>query len=260
MKVLTWNVNSIRMRLQQLLKLIENDSFDVICLQETKASDDAFPRKAIEDAGYNVYLNGTPAYNGVAILSKKKASKIYIHKFCGKDDARHLSILIEKINIHSIYVPAGGDVPDASENIKFDHKLKFLDEMKRFFIRKKKKIDLICGDLNVAPYEDDVWSHNQLKNVVSHTDVERTKLIEVIKSGGFVDVIRSCISPPDNVFTWWSYRSKDFKKNNRGRRLDHIWVTNDPSIKIVESQIIESTRSLEKPSDHVPIFFEFKTI
>ena len=145
-----------------------------------------------------------------------------------------------------------------SENIKFDHKFKFLDEMKQFFIKKEKKIDLICGDLNVAPYEDDVWSHNQLKNVVSHTDVERTKLIEVIKSGGFVDVIRSCISPPDNVFTWWSYRSKNFKKNNRGRRLDHIWITDHQKVKSINAKIIIETRSLPQPSDHVPISYEFK--
>ena len=92
------------MRLQQLLNLIENEKLDVICLQETKTSDDAFPRKAIEDAGYNVYLNGTQAYNGVAILSKRKASKIYMHKFCEKDDARHLSILIEKKLIFILFM------------------------------------------------------------------------------------------------------------------------------------------------------------
>ena len=260
MKLLTWNVNSIRMRLHQLLNLIKNESPDVICLQETKVSNDAFPKQEIEDLDYNVYLNGAPAYNGVAILSKRKACEIKIKKFCGKNDSRHLSILVDKINIHSIYVPAGGDVPDASENIKFDHKLKFLDEMKRFFIKKEKKINLICGDFNVAPNKDDVWSHNQLRNVVSHTDIEREKLIKVMESGDFVDVIRSYISPPENIFTWWSYRSKDFKKNNRGRRLDHIWITKHPSIKLVKSKIIGSMRSLDKPSDHVPIFFEFEIV
>ena len=257
MKVLTWNVNSIRTRKEQLVSLIELEDPDVVCLQETKTPNDLFPKKEIENLGYNIYLNGIPSYNGVAILSKKKAEKTNIHKFCGKNDSRHLSISLGNICIHSLYVPAGGDIPDISINEKFLHKLEFLDEMMNMFLPKKNRIDIVCGDLNVAPYENDVWSHNQLKNVISHTEIEREKLIKILNKGKFVDTIKLFISPPKNLFTWWSYRSKDFRKNNRGRRLDHIWVSDSPSIKITDVKIIDKMRALEKPSDHVPVFCKF---
>ncbi len=257
MKVLTWNVNSIRTRKEQLVSLIELEDPDVVCLQETKTPNDLFPKKEIENLGYNIYLNGIPSYKGVAILSKKKAEKTNIHKFCGKNDSRHLSISLGNICIHSLYVPAGGDIPDISINEKFLHKLEFLDEMMNMFLPKKNRIDIVCGDLNVAPYENDVWSHNQLKNVISHTEIEREKLIKVLNKGKFVDTIKLFISPPKNLFTWWSYRSKDFRKNNRGRRLDHIWVSDSPSIKITDVKIIDKMRALEKPSDHVPVFCKF---
>ena len=163
----------------------------------------------------------------------------------------------KNFSIHSIYVPAGGDIPDINENEKFDHKLKFLDEMAKFFKFNKNQVNILCGDLNVSPNEDDVWSHKQLQNIVSHTKVEREKLIKIMNKGNFVDTTRMFISPPENVFTWWSYRSKDFKKNNRGRRLDHIWVTNHPKIESLNAKIMVEARSFPQPSDHVPISYEF---
>ena len=130
--------------------------------------------------------------------------------------------------------------------------------MNSFYKFKRNKLDIVCGDFNVSPYQDDVWSHNQLKNVVSHTDIERKKLMNVLKNGKFIDTTRKFISPPENVFTWWSYRSKDYRKNNRGRRLDHIWVTDNKKIKAINANIISETRSQFKPSDHVPVTFEFE--
>ena len=126
-----------------------------------------------------------------------------------------------------------------------------------FFKFDKNQINIVCGDLNVSPNEDDVWSHKQLQNVVSHTKVEREKLIQIMNRGKLVDTTRMFISPPKNVFTWWSYRSKDFKKNNRGRRLDHIWITDHHKVVSLNAKIIIDTRSLPQPSDHVPISYEF---
>ena len=166
-------------------------------------------------------------------------------------------ILENNIKIHNFYVPAGGDVPDVKLNEKFNHKLKFVKEMTKFFNHSKHKNTILVGDLNIAPLENDVWSHNQLKNVISHTEIEREKLIKILNKGKFVDTIKLFISPPKNLFTWWSYRSKDFRKNNRGRRLDHIWVSDSPSIKITDVKIIDKMRALEKPSDHVPVFCKF---
>ena len=126
--------------------------------------------------------------------------------------------------------------------------------MKQYFSTKDNNI--IAGDLNIAPYENDVWSHNQLKNVVSHTEIERTKLLDILKNGDFIDTFKLLISPAENLFTWWSYRSPDFRVNNRGRRLDHIWVSKNNSFKLKKARIIKEFRELEKPSDHVPIVLE----
>ena len=256
MKIFTWNVNSIRIRKKQLIKLISEENPDVICLQETKTTNNDFPKTDFEKLGYYVYLNGMPSYNGVAILSKFKAEQIGSNDFCNKKDSRHIEIKFKRLRVHSIYVPAGGEIPDPQKNEKFNHKLKFLDEMKKFFLNKDTNI--LAGDLNIAPYEDDVWSHKQLSNVVSHTEIERKKLVDILKYCEFIDTAREFISPPDNLFTWWSYRSSNFMVNNRGRRLDHIWINNPKKIKLKNAKILNNYREMEKPSDHVPIFFEIK--
>tara|TARA_B100000674_G_scaffold221830_1_gene181876 strand:+ start:226 stop:1008 length:783 start_codon:yes stop_codon:yes gene_type:complete len=258
MKVLSWNVNSIRVRKDQLFSVVKKENPDFICLQETKTVDNHFPREILEKKGYFVYVNGIQSYNGVAIISKIEANKISSRKFCNQNDARHIQADFKNFSIHSLYVPAGGDIPDVNNNEKFGHKLKFLDEMANFFNFDKNRINIVCGDLNVSPNEDDVWSHRQLQNVVSHTKVEREKLIKIMNKGKFIDTTRMFISPPENVFTWWSYRSKDFKKNNRGRRLDHIWITDNKKVKSINAKIIAETRSLHQPSDHVPLSYEFK--
>ena len=143
----------------------------------------------LEKKGYFVYVNGIQSYNGVAIISKMKANKINSHKFCNLDDARHIQANYKNFSIHSIYVPAGGDTPDINENEKFEHKLRFLDEMATFFKFDENQINVICGDLNVSPNEDDVWSHKQLQNVVSHTKVEREKLIQIMNKGKLLSLI-----------------------------------------------------------------------
>jgi|TARA_Y100000991_G_C21906070_1_gene320206 exodeoxyribonuclease-3 len=256
MKIISWNVNSIRIRKQQLLKLIKNEDPDFVCLQEIKSSNDAFPNKDFEDLKYFIHINGMPSYNGVGILSKHKVDSTHSHIFCGKKDSRHIEVKYKGIRIHSIYVPAGGEIPDVSINEKFKHKIKFLAEMKKFL--NNNDTNIVAGDLNIAPYEDDVWSHKQLKNVVSHTEIERTKLLDILESGNFLDTFRELLSPSENLFTWWSYRSPDFQKNNRGRRLDHIWANKNNRLKLKKVRILKEYRELVKPSDHVPIILEVK--
>ena len=254
MKIISWNVNSIRIRKQQLLQLIKNETPDFVCIQEIKSSNDAFPKKEFEDLNYFVHVNGMPSYNGVSILTKHKVESSYSHAFCKKEDSRHIEVNYKGIRIHSIYFPAGGDAPDPSINKKFEHKLQFLNEMKEFF--SNKDTNILAGDLNIAPYENDVWSHKQLKNVVSHTEIERKKLLDILKTGNYIDTFRALLSSSDNLFTWWSYRSPDFRINNRGRRLDHIWLNKKNSFKLVKAKILKEYRELEKPSDHVPIILE----
>ena len=254
MKIISWNVNSIRIRKEQLFDLLYKEDPDFVCLQEIKSSNDAFPTKDFKGLNYFSYVNGMPSYNGVGILSKEKVESTYSHIFCKQNDSRHIEVKYKGLRIHSLYVPAGGDIPDASVNKKFEHKLNFLKEMKSFF--SNKDINIIAGDLNIAPYENDVWSHKQLKNVVSHTEIERTKLLDILESGNFVDTFKELIPSSENLFTWWSYRSSDFRLNNRGRRLDHIWINKKSSLKPYKAKIIKEYRELEKPSDHVPIVLE----
>tara|TARA_B100001248_G_scaffold245032_1_gene214547 strand:- start:18 stop:620 length:603 start_codon:yes stop_codon:yes gene_type:complete len=193
------------------------------------------------------------SYNGVAIISKEQPKEFFCHDYCQKNDARHIEVEISGYKIHSVYVPAGGDEPNAATNKKFQHKLEFLDHLSDFVAERKSHKMVLCGDLNVAPYEDDVWSHKQLKNVVSHTDIERKKLLKIMKKGNMHDMIRKFINPPHNIYTWWSYRSPNFTINNRGRRLDHIWCSELASSNVINAKILDKFRSDERPSDHVPI-------
>ncbi len=256
MKIVTWNVNSVNVRKNLIFKLIKENKPEIICLQETKVVNSSFPQKEFEELGYNCYLNGIPSYNGVAILSQQQAKYFKIHDYCKKNDGRHIEIDVSGIKVHSIYVPAGGDEPNEEVNPKFKHKMEFIKKLSLLSKRLKSEPLVFCGDLNIAPYEDDVWSHNQLKNVVSHTELERAALLKLMRSGDFFDAIRKFINPPDNVYTWWSYRSSNHSLNNRGRRLDHIWASNNLLERVHSAKILESYRSDIKPSDHVPIFIE----
>ncbi len=197
-----------------------------------------------------------PHITGLEFYPNTKLN-LHIHIFfVRKNDSRHIEVKYKGVRIHSLYVPAGGDIPDVKVNEKFRHKLKFLEEMKKFFDNEDNNI--IGGDLNIAPFEEDVWSHNQLRNVVSHTNIERKKLLDILSSGNFVDPFRELLSFSENLFTWWSYRSPNFLINNRGRRLDHIWVKKNNPLKFMKVKILKEYRELKKPSDHVPIFLEIK--
>jgi len=253
MKIVSWNVNSVNVRKPLLKKLIEEFSPEVICLQETKTDNNSFPTNFFEKKDYKCFLNGMRSYNGVAIISKEQPKEFFCHDYCEKNDARHIEVEIGGYKIHSVYVPAGGDEPNVATNKKFQHKLDFLDRLSEFVTDRKNDNMVLCGDLNVAPYEDDVWSHKQLKNVVSHTDIERKKLLKILNNGKMHDMIRKFINPPQNIYTWWSYRSPNFKKNNRGRRLDHIWCSELASSNVINAKILDKFRSDKRPSDHVPI-------
>ena len=256
MKIISWNVNSIRARLQHILELLNEEKPSLLCLQETKIVDDQFPIKHFSDLGYHSYFSGVPSYNGVAILSKKKLKDVKRHNFCDKSDARFISAKEKNIEYINVYVPAGGDIPDAKLNEKFQHKLNFLKELD-ILLREKRSI-IVCGDLNIAPLEDDVWSHKSLVNVVSHTDLEREKLKSILINCKLTDSIRYFLKPPKNVFTWWSYRSPNFEKNNRGRRLDHILTSESMSKNYKAAKILKEYRKKRRPSDHVPVCLEIE--
>jgi exodeoxyribonuclease-3 len=259
----TWNINSVRLRIDLVAKFLEAQRPDVLCLQETKSPDDAFPLKRFKQLGYeHVALNGQKGYHGVAIVSKLPFDETGIRTFCDKLDSRHITVtlgskagLAEPVVLHNFYVPAGGDVPDPALNPKFAHKLQFLDEMKACEPLHPRERDrhVLVGDLNVAPHENDVWSHKQLLKIVSHTPVECEKLIGVQTQGNWIDIARARIPMSEKVYTWWSYRAADWTAANRGRRLDHIWVSTALRDGIRDFRIAQDARGWERPSDHVPV-------
>ncbi|SHJ76782.1 exodeoxyribonuclease-3 [Aureimonas altamirensis DSM 21988] len=258
-KIATWNINSVRLRMPIVERLIMEVAPDVLCLQETKCPNDLFPRERFEALGYpHIAMNGQKGYHGVATLSKMPFDDVVTQDYCAVGDARHLSARIavgqRAIRVHNLYVPAGGDEPDPAINPKFRHKLDFVEEMRSMRASGEPGVSsILVGDLNIAPFPEDVWSHKQLLKVVSHTPVETEGLLRVIAEGGWSDLVRQALPLPEKVYTWWSYRAKDWTAADRGRRLDHVWSSADLSPHLTSVEILRDARGWERPSDHVPI-------
>ena len=261
MKIATWNINSVRLRAPIVVQLMQEEKPDVICLQETKTPDEFFPREVFEQQGYkHIHIHGMKGYNGVCILSRKPFTSTDIHHRVGKEDCRHIAAGFKDFDLHNLYIPAGGDEPDRKINEKFGHKLDFVDEMTEYFSKTytKKKPVITLGDFNIAPREHDVWSSKQLQKVVSHTPIERDYLSRMYASLDWVDAIRHFVPDEEKCYSWWSYRNRDWRKSNRGRRLDHIWVTRPLEKRLKTYKILDHYRDLVKPSDHVPVIVELK--
>jgi exodeoxyribonuclease-3 len=256
--ICTWNINSVRLREPIVLKLLREEQPDVLCLQECKSPVENIPTQAFADLGYrHMVARGQKGYNGVAILSKLPLVDSGHRDFCDKGDARHVSASLPNgMIIHNFYIPAGGDEADRDINVKFAHKLDFLTEMKDWFQSEAPKRAVMVGDLNIAPREDDVWDHKKLLKVVSHTPVEVKHLADVQSAGKWVDITRQDI-PTGLLYTWWSYRARDWDEADKGRRLDHIWATPDISASAHSSRVVRDARGWEKPSDHAPLLATF---
>ncbi|HEX3501406.1 MAG TPA: exodeoxyribonuclease III [Stellaceae bacterium] len=257
MTLATWNINSVRLRLDLVRRFIDETKPDVLCLQETKTPDELFPREAFAALGYrDMLVHGMKGYNGVAVLSRLGLDKHATPGWCERTDCRHGVVeLPGGIELHNVYIPAGGDIPDPVANDKFAHKLRFVDELTAWFAGAKqaKRKVILVGDLNIAPLETDVWSHKQLLTVVSHTPIEVEKLGKLQKAGGFVDAVRHFIPPEERLYSWWSYRNRDWAASNRGRRLDHIWVTPPLVGNLASAEVMRPVRGWERTSDHVPV-------
>jgi exodeoxyribonuclease-3 len=261
----TWNINSVRLRLPLVLDFLARHPVDVLCLQEIKCQNDQFPGEAFAAAGYpHAAVHGQKGYHGVAIISRHPLTDISSRVFCEIEDCRHVSATLQTghgpLTAHSIYIPAGGDIPDPDVNPKFRHKLDFLAELQEWFGDERfKSRQLICGDFNIAPHEDDVWSHRQLLNVVSHTPVETEALDRLLTGNhGWTDLVRKHLPYGTKLSSWWSYRARDWEASDRGRRLDHIWSTADIAAHSTGAEIIRPARGWgDKPSDHVPVIAYF---
>ena len=256
--IATWNINSVRLREGLVARFLEDESPDILCLQECKAPVDKIPLIRFADLGYtHIVARGQKGYNGVAILSRLPLEDAGDRDYARLGHARHVSARLENgVVIHNMYVPAGGDIPDRTVNLKFGQKLDFLTEMRDVFHADRPQKSILVGDLNIAPREDDVWSHKQLLKIVSHTPIEVEHLLAAQEAGNWVDVTRQDI-PSGLLYSWWSYRAKDWDAADKGRRLDHIWASADIAGAAHASRILRPVRGWEQPSDHVPVLASF---
>ena len=255
----SWNINSVRIRMPIVERLIAEAAPDIICLQETKVRDGDFPHAAFEALGYTTrILHGQPMHHGVAILSRVPLAEERRHDWQANGEARHIGVRLPSgVLLENVYIPAGGDIPDREQNPKFGQKLDFYERMTRW----SDTLDvptIMMGDFNIAPLECDVWSHKQLLRVVSHTPIEVETMSRLRDAHGWVDIGREHIPAPDRLYTWWSYRAKDWAKSDRGRRLDHVWVSPDLKGQVRSHRVIESARGWDRPSDHIPLVTEIE--
>ncbi|PKU21791.1 exodeoxyribonuclease III [Telmatospirillum siberiense] len=259
MRLVTWNVNSVRLRLEQLARIDMALRPDVVCLQETKVADPQFPREALEALGYHdIAIFGQKSYNGVAIASRLPLEDVRSQNWCGRDDCRHLIARVGEVEVHCLYIPAGGDIPDPEVNGKFAHKLEFLDSLTAWFAAQdaSDRPRVLVGDLNIAPLPTDVWSHRQMLKIVTHTPIEIEKMTALQESLGWVDAVRHFIPPAQRLSTWWSYRAADWAASDRGRRLDHIWVTPQLTPRLTGAAVFAESRGWQQPSDHAPVMID----
>lgn len=254
----TWNINSVRLREGLVARLLAEEGPDFLCLQECKSPVDLIPMGQFEALGYrHMVARGQKGYNGVAILSKLPLVDAGGQDFARLGHARHVAARLENgVTIHNCYVPAGGDIPDRTQNEKFGQKLDYLTDLRDFFRVERPSRSILVGDLNIAPRPEDVWDHKALLKIVSHTPVEVDHLHAAMEAGGWQDVTRNDL-PEGRLYSWWSYRSPDWDGADKGRRLDHIWATPDILAASHQSRILRATRGWEQPSDHAPVFATF---
>ena len=268
-KIITWNVNSIRTRIEQLLILLQKESPEVVLLQEIKCENSQFPFEVIEELGYNIAVFGQKSYNGVAILSKSQIEDIK----CGlpefkDEEARYIEAVTylnsHAIKVASVYVPNGSATgEEAKNNVKahkssrFQYKLDFLDALKEHL---KKEVALgehfvVGGDINIAPENIDVYDVKRWEGKVCFLPEEKAKFKSILNLG-YSDAIR-VLAKNMQIFSWYDYRTKGFD-TGKGLRIDHIITSPITTDSLINFGVLEFYRGLERPSDHVPMLIELK--
>jgi exodeoxyribonuclease-3 len=255
MKIATWNVNSINVRIPQLIGWLREAEPDVLCVQETKCVDENFPEVVLEEAGYRAVFHGEKSYNGVAILSRHAISDV--RKGFDSDDGdsqkRLIAGTVNGVRIVNTYIPNGQSL----DSDKFQFKLDWIQRLRGLFDNSYSTNDkvLLCGDFNVAHKAEDVWNPAAWEGHIHYTLPERAA-IEYVRQWGFTDAFRK-VNGDVKEYSWWDYRAGAFQKNH-GLRIDHIWVSPPLADTLQDSSIDKSPRLLEKPSDHTPVIAEFK--
>ena len=256
MKIATWNVNSINIRMEPMLNWLAETQTEVVCFQETKTVDENFPAAAFKEAGYDSVFMGQKSYNGVAIISKHAITDVQKNFIDDTDESpkRLIAATIKGIRIVNTYIPNGTEL----WTDKFTFKLDWLQRLRRFFDEtcELNKDVLLCGDFNVAPEELDVWSVPQWEGKLHFSKPERAAM-QHVKQWGFVDVFRK-MNGDVQEFSWWNYREGAWQRN-RGLRIDHIWTSPSLAEKCTGCWIDKAPRAAQRPSDHTPVIAEFES-
>ena len=260
MKISTWNVNSVNARIEHLEKFIKKDQSDIYLLQELKTIEEGFPKEIIKNAGYNSYVNGQKAWNGVAILSKQslKITNTSIPKY-QDPNARFIEteIKLNKINknikLINIYLPNGNPI----ETEKFDYKIEWMKKFNNYIqdLKDKNIPIIIAGDFNVIPSDHDVYSPENYKNDACAHPLTREHY-RILINMGFTDLVKYFIEGKTN-WTFWGYRGGGWQKGN-GLRIDHFLTSPEVTDIIKKVKIDREPRGLEKASDHTPVILELK--
>ncbi len=261
-KIASWNINSVRLRMPLVERFLREEAPDILCLQEIKCQEHQFPYEAFRTAGYEHFaVHGQKGYHGVATVGRIPFRDFSKHDWQDNGEARHVGVELtgpgmQGTVVENVYIPAGGDTPDRAANPKFGQKLDFIERMTRW-AEALDRPTLIVGDFNVAPLECDVYDHKALLRVVSHTPVEVESLQRFMDAHGWVDLGRRFIPAPQRNYSWWSYRSY-WRQKDQGRRLDHMWASPELAASATAHQVREEPRTWEQPSDHVPLVTEFR--
>lgn len=260
MKIATWNVNSIRIRSQQVFDWLKANPVDVLCLQETKVIDDQFPRSIFEELGYHIYVFGQKSYNGVAIFSQKSMTNIHygFTPILGENSAtdlddqkRLIAGIIDDIRIISVYVPNGSVVGSD----KYQYKLNWLKKLREYLAILLKESPNLCisGDFNIAPDDRDIFDPVACQKSIGVSPAERQELQTIIDLG-LADAFRK-FTPEGGHYSWWDYRGGGFPRNH-GWRIDLHYLSLPLYQRAISCKIDKEPRQLIQPSDHVPVIVE----
>ena len=257
MKIATWNVNSLKVRLPQVLDWLATSQTDILCLQATKLTDENFPAADIEAAGYRVVYSGQKTYNGVAILSKRPADEV-LTDIPGLDDPQRRILAgtiggaSGHVRVINLYVPNGSEV--GSE--KYEYKLGWLASLRRFLEAEMRRHEnmVVLGDFNIAPADEDVYDPEKWGDAILCSPLERQALRALLDLG-LTDVFRK-FDQPEKSFSWWDYRAAGFRRN-AGLRIDLILTSATMTERCMKSYVDKEPRTWERPSDHTPVVAEF---
>lgn len=256
LKLASWNVNSLKVRLDQVLEWMESSQIDVLALQETKLIDENFPAQTFLEKGFHLVFSGQKTYNGVAVISRYPITDV-LTDIPDLDDPqrRILAVTVAGIRLIDLYVPNGADLTSD----KYQYKLNWLQKVTAFIQQQMSVYSKVAvvGDFNIAPEDRDVHSPEEWNNCVLVSPAERQAFAEIMQLG-LHDSFRN-FEQEEQVFSWWDYRAAGFRRN-RGLRIDHILLSNELNELCRKSAIDKEPRKAERPSDHAPVWVELDIV